>query len=328
MTSPIQNQIENQMQILIADDETVIRRLIGKYLQDEGYPMLTAKNGREAWEIYQQERPALIITDWEMPQMNGIELCNKIRKLNEGSPLQPFILMLTSRSTKEDLALAFYEAKANEFIGKPVERIELLARFRAGAENMALRMALETERHLNEQMSLTDSLTGLLNRRALMKTLLVDEDRSRRGNSPMGVVIADVDRFKNINDEFGHTTGDKVLKVVAQSMEASVRTGDHVGRWGGEEFLLVLPNTDIIQAAEIAERCRATLVQQQIEAEDGRMVRVSASFGVASAHGVQRPEVMDLVGQADTALYWAKDSGRNRVKIYVASADPKRRKTA
>jgi diguanylate cyclase (GGDEF)-like protein len=328
MTSIQPTEVEDQMQILIADDETVIRRLICKYLQDEGYPILQAKNGRVAWEIYQQERPSLIITDWEMPHMNGIELCNKIRQMNEGSPLQPFILMLTSRSTAEDLAVGFYEAKANEFIRKPVERIELLARFRAGAENMALRVALEAERSRNEQMSLTDSLTGLLNRRALMKTLLVDEDRSRRAHSPMAVILADIDRFKKINDEFGHTTGDKVLQFVAQSMQASVRTGDHVGRWGGEEFLFILPNTDIIQAAEVAERCRTSLVQQQIEAEDGRMVRVSASFGVASADGVHRPPIMDLVGNADTALYWAKDAGRNRVKIYVASADPKQRKMA
>jgi len=315
------------MRILIADDDPVIRRLIQRVLRDEGYPMLIAKEGNEAWRIYQEERPDLVITDWEMPGMNGIELCKKIRKANEESPLQPFILMLTSRSSTEDLAVGFFEALSNEFIGKPFQRVELLARFRAGAKNMALQLELEEQRRINENLAMTDSLTGLVNRRALMQTLRVDEDRCRRGRQPLGIVMTDIDKFKTINDEFGHNTGDQVLKIVSDCLRACVRFGDHVGRWGGEEFLMVLPNTDIIQAAEIAERCRALLAAQEIRSEDGRLVKISSSFGVASADGIDRPDVMELVNEADKALYWAKEAGRNRVKIYVASADPERRPT-
>ena len=177
-----------------------------------------------------------------------------------------------------------------------------------------------------EQQALTDALTGLNNRRALLELLRVDEDRALRGRQPLSVILTDVDRFKAVNDDFGHNTGDQVLKVVSDALRAGVRSGDHVGRWGGEEFLMLLPNTDLIQAAEVAERCRALLTRQQVQAEDGRMLRVSASFGVASADGVARPDVMELVSQADRALYWAKEAGRNRVKIYVASADPERRR--
>lgn len=319
---------DTPMRILIADDDAVIRTLIQRVLQKEGYPMLIAKDGTEAWRIYQEERPELVITDWEMPGLNGIELCKKIRKANEESPLQPFILMLTSRNTKKDLAKGFFEALANEFIAKPFNKIELLARFRAGAKSMALQIELEKQRKINETLAMTDSLTGLVNRRALMQTLRVDEDRSRRSRQPLGVVMTDVDKFKTINDEFGHNTGDQVLKVVSDCLRACIRSGDHVGRWGGEEFLLVLPNTDIIQAAEIAERCRALLAQQEIRAEDGRLLKISSSFGVASADGVDRPDVMELVNEADKALYWAKEAGRNRVKIYVASADPERKPSA
>jgi diguanylate cyclase (GGDEF)-like protein len=236
--------------------------------------------------------------------------------------------MLTSRSSTEDQTAGFFEARSNEFIGKPFQEIELLARFRAGAESMALHLELEKQRKINEKLALTDSLTELVNRRALMQTLRVDEDRCRRSRTPLGIVMADVDKFKSINDEYGHNTGDKILKVVAKCMQACVRSGDHVGRWGGEEFLMVLPNTDIIQAAEIAERCRASLAAQEIVAEDGRPLRVSSSFGVSSADGLDRQDVMDLVNEADKALYWAKNAGRNRVKIYVASADPERRKSA
>lgn len=318
------------MRILLAEDDPVNRRKILKALEEElereGYPVHTAKNGMEAWELYQELRPELIITDWMMPGLNGIELCQRIRAANARETVQPYILMLTARAEAEDLRTGFHVGRANEFISKPFDPIELIARFRVGAENQRLARQLERERRINEEQALTDHLTGLGNRHQLMRLLRADEGRALRSRVPMSVVIADVDRFKTINDEYGHATGDRVLERVAESLQACVRSGDHVGRWGGEEFLLILPDTDLIHAAEVAERCRATLTRQQIESEDGRLLRVSSSFGVASADGVDRPDVMELVHQADKALYWAKEAGRNRVKIYVASADPERRR--
>ncbi len=302
------------MKILIADDESTIRKVLAKTLAKEDYEILTAADGEEAWKIYDQERPELIITDWLMPGIDGVELCKRIRGVNREG-LQPFILMLTSRDSNKDLEVGFNEAEADDFLSKPWHRVELQARVRVGARTMEMAQKLE-------RMALTDTLTGLYNRRALGDLLRIDEDRAMRAQMPLGICLVDVDHFKLVNDDYGHHVGDQVLRMVAETLKGCVRAGDHVGRWGGEEFLMILPKADIIQAAEVAERCRATLAEQRVRTDDGHVVGVTASFGVASADGASRPEVMDLVDQSDKALYWAKDSGRNRVKIYVESADP------
>lgn len=313
------------MRILVAEDDVITRKLILKTLSELDQQVLVAENGTEAWEIYQRERPEMIVTDWLMPGMDGIELVRRICEFNQDSTLKPYILMLTAKAETADLKAGFDQG-ASEFISKPFQPIELVARLKVGISNQKLARELEQARRLSEQQALTDALTGLNNRRALLELLRVDEDRALRGRQPLSVILTDVDRFKSVNDDFGHNTGDRVLKVVSDALRAGVRSGDHVGRWGGEEFLILLPNTDLIQAAEVAERCRTLLTRQQVQSEDGRTMRVSASFGVASADGVHRPDVMELVSQADKALYWAKEAGRNRVKIYVAAADPERRR--
>jgi len=316
-----------KLSILIAEDDPVNRRLIEKVLDREGYPLFIAKDGAAAWALYQEHRPPLVVTDWLMPEMDGLEFCRRIREFNKAEAFQPYVLLLTAKSETADLAEGFRNG-ASDFISKPFNEIELIARLRVGEETQQLALELQKQKQLHEQRALTDSLTGLKNRRALMDLLRSDEDRAMRGRRPMAVVITDVDKFKAVNDTYGHNTGDEILKVVSHTLEACVRSGDHVGRWGGEEFLLVLPDTDLIQAAEIAERCRAVLAAQQVDDENGQRIPVSASFGVASADGVLRPDVMELVSQADKALYWAKEAGRNRVKIYVASADPEHRRSA
>lgn len=318
----------NGMRILVAEDDPVFRKLIARVLADEPVAIEFARDGDEAWQLYQRDRHELIITDWQMPGMDGIALCKNIRASIGEHEVQPFILMLTARKETDDLAKGFYEGKASDFLTKPFHPIELLARLQVGKDNQEMARRLEIAMRRNREMALTDALTGLQNRRSLLDLLRVDEDRALRGRQPLSVILADVDRFKSINDEYGHNTGDMVLRRVSDALRAGVRAGDHVGRWGGEEFLVLLPNTDLIQAAEVAERCRALLTRQEISSEDGRALRVSSSFGVASADGVQRPDVMELVNQADKALYWAKEAGRNRVKIYVPSADPDVRKTA
>jgi diguanylate cyclase (GGDEF)-like protein len=315
------------MKILVAEDDPITRKLILRSLQDQPQQLLSAADGSQAWEIYQRERPELIITDWLMPGLDGLELLGRIRASNKDRSIQPYILMLTAKAETDDLKAGFEEG-ASDFITKPFQPIELTARLRVGIQNQTLARELEQARRESEHLALTDPLTGLMNRRALLDNLRTDEDRALRGRQPLSVILADVDRFKSVNDDFGHNTGDRALQVVSDALRAGMRTGDHVGRWGGEEFLILLPNTDLIQAAEVAERCRTMLTRQQVRCDDGQMMRVSSSFGVASADGVQRPDVMDLVNQADKALYWAKEAGRNRVKIYVASADPDYRQTA
>lgn len=308
------------MRILVAEDDPITRKLILKTLSELDQQVLEATDGAQAWEIYQRERPEIIITDWLMPGMDGLELVGRICENNEGRTLKPYVLMLTAKNETADLKAGFDQG-ASEFISKPFQSIELIARLRVGISNQKLARELEQARRFSEQQALTDSLTGLNNRRALLELLRVDEDRALRGRQPLSVILTDVDRFKAVNDDFGHNTGDRCLKVISDALRAGVRSGDHVGRWGGEEFLIALPGADIIQCAEVADRCRNLLASQRVRLDQGMALRLTASFGATSAEGADRPDLFQLIEQADRALYWAKEAGRDRVKIYVGSVD-------
>ncbi|MDP6850178.1 MAG: diguanylate cyclase [Planctomycetota bacterium] len=315
------------MNILIAEDDSVTCRMLQRTLESWGHNVFSAEDGDTAWALYQQELPNLVITDWVMPGIDGLELCRRIRAANLHSANPVYFILLTARNSVQSLAAGF-AAGADDYIAKPFDNAELRARVHAGMRIIALQQELISAREEMERLSLTDTLTGLLNRRALTEALRRDEDRMRRENRPIGVVLTDVDNFKNFNDRYGHETGDHVLELVSNCMKASVRTGDYVGRWGGEEFLLVLPGADIIQSAEVAERCRVMLESQRITTPSGEVLQITSSFGAASTEGANRTDVMALVQQADKAMYWAKDAGRNRVKIYVSSADPANRKAS
>ena len=304
------------MNILIAEDDPVNRRLLRKTLQNWGHHVVEARDGLQAWTAFQQGGFRMVITDWMMPGLSGPELCRRIRLNETRDDIQSYIILLTARGSIQDLAAGF-EAGVDDFISKPFEPDELRARLNAGKRIVGLQEELVAARHKMEQLALTDGLTGLLNRRALMDALRRDEDRMRRAQEPIAVVMTDVDHFKRFNDRYGHQTGDQVLCLVADCLQASVRTGDQVGRWGGEEFLLILPGADVLQASEVAERCRELIANQVLEDPEHGEIRVSSSFGVASTEGADREDIMSLVQQADQALYWAKEAGRNCVKIYT-----------
>jgi len=309
------------MNILIAEDNAVTCRLLTRALESWGHTVFAAGDGTQAWNIYQQQSISLVLSDWMMPGIDGLELCRRIRASNLHSSNPSYIILLTAQDSVESLAAGF-AAGADDYIAKPFDNAELQARVHAGMRIIALQKELIDAREQVEHMALTDSLTNIFNRRALVDALRRDEDRMRRDNRSIGIVLADVDRFKQVNDTWGHESGDRILELVAKCMQASVRTGDYVGRWGGEEFLLVLPGADIIQSAEVAERCRTLIEAQTIGLENGASLSVTSSFGVAATEGVNRCDIMDLVQQADKAMYWAKDAGRNRVKIHVGSAGP------
>lgn len=313
------------MNILIAEDDAASRRLLQKTLENWGHTVHPTANGEEAWKLYQQNRARLVITDWGMPELDGPSLCRRIAETQKGSHDPAYVIMLTSRDSTQDLAEGL-GAGANDFIAKPFHREELLARLRNGERILALQEQLIAAREQMRRLAMTDPLTQMLNRRALLDTLRRDEDRMRRERRPLGVVMVDIDHFKSVNDRYGHTAGDVVLQLVGRSLEACVRGGDYVGRWGGEEFLVVLPGADPIQCAEVAERCRSSIAAQKAQLEGGAAAQVTASFGSASTEGSDRSELMTLIEHADKALYWAKESGRNRVKIYVPSADPAARR--
>jgi len=308
------------MKILIADDESVPRRVLEKQLTNWGHEVMVAKDGREALQLFQQHDHKMIITDWMMPFLDGPQLCMEIRKLETDSDSPSFIILLTGKTSSEDLARGLASG-ANDFISKPFQQLELEARMRNGERILSLQAQLSRQKEEALQLARTDSLTQLMNRRAMLDIMRLDEDRMRRERRPLGVVMIDLDHFKAVNDNHGHAIGDMVLKAASECFSQTIRGGDYVGRWGGEEFLIALPGADIIQCAEVAERCRNRLAALRFSLDDGTILSVSASFGTASAEGASRAELLDLVNQADKALYWAKDAGRNRVKIYVASAD-------
>ncbi|MBC8371885.1 MAG: diguanylate cyclase [Planctomycetes bacterium] len=311
------------MRILIADDDPVSTRVLAHTLELWQHKVTTTANGRDALEAYRSETFDVVITDWMMPIMSGPELCAAIREEEKSGERSSFIILLTSRGSREDLALAL-KAGANDFATKPFAPLVLQARLANAARIVELQMELHRKKKEADHLACTDYLTDLRNRRAMWRNLEMDHERMQREQRPLAALVIDIDFFKKVNDEHGHEAGDKVLQAVANCLQNSVRGGDYVGRWGGEEFLAVLPGADIIQSAEVAERCRHHLESLRIKTNDGAIIRVSASIGVAALDGAEREDCNALIDQADQALYWAKDAGRNRVKIYVPGVGPRR----
>ncbi|MGB0685597.1 MAG: GGDEF domain-containing response regulator [Planctomycetota bacterium] len=308
------------MRILIAEDQLDTRRVLTKALERDGHEVLVACDGEEAWQLYQQHSIKAIITDWKMPRLDGPGLCARIRADQDDRDDPAYIILLTSVERSEDLAHAIEEG-ANDFMRKPFDRFELKARLRNAERMLTLQKELQRKREDAQRLAMTDALTGLRNRRAMLDALHLDEDRTRRERQHLGLVMVDLDHFKAVNDSYGHAAGDQVLHQAAQVLQACVRGGDYVGRWGGEEFLIALPGADIIQCAEVADRCRKLLASQRVRLDQGMALRLTASFGATSAEGADRPDLFQLIEQADRALYWAKEAGRDRVKIYVGSVD-------
>ncbi len=307
------------MRILIVDDDAITRRILETMLKIHGYEPLTATNGQQAWELLQQDFVPLILTDWLMPSMDGIELIRRIRAAN--FPSYNYIVLITSLSTQSDIVHGL-EAGADDFLTKPFHEGELLARL-----NIARRI-LELERNLREtrdqlyHQATHDSLTGLLNRMAIIDRATMELERSRRAHQPLSLALLDIDHFKRINDTFGHLVGNEVLIAVGQIVKGLVRPYDSVGRWGGEELLLVLPDTDSATAIQIAERIRYALSQHIFNLPSGMRLRLTVSVGVSCTDLYQSSYLLldTLFQHADEALYTAKRSGRDQVGLFRAAA--------
>jgi len=298
------------VRILIAEDDPVSRRLLEVTLHKWGYEVIACPDGMAAWQILQRpDTPSLAILDWMMPGMDGLQVCREVRQ--QAAEPYIYVLLLTAKSQKTDI-IAGLEAGADDYLTKPFDANELRMRLRAGRRILDLQAELILVREALRDQATHDSLTNLWNRATIYEILQRELDHIRRTNTTVSVILVDIDYFKRINDTYGHLIGDAVLRETAHCMQAVLRPYDNIGRYGGEEFLLVLPECDTAGAMTLAERLRTTIATKALTLAEG-MTPLTVSLGVATSSLARETE--SLISAADAALYRAKNSGRNRVEL-------------
>ena len=309
---------KDKLRVLVAEDDRVSRAILKLNLEKWGYEVVVCTDGRQAWdELQKPEAPRMAILDWMMPGMDGIQVCRAVRERT----LEPYvyILLLTAKSLKEDL-LTGLDAGADDYLTKPVDTQELELRLRAGRRILDLQAELIAAREGLHIQATQDSLTGVWNRRAVLETLQSEVVRAVRQHVPLGVILADLDHFKSINDTHGHAAGDSVLREAASRMVAALRPYDRLGRYGGEEFLIVAPGCGPDEVISVGERLRLALLEEPVRTRSG-IIEISASFGVISSAHLNHVDAEDLIQAADEALYQAKASGRNCVQVVSRAAE-------
>jgi len=299
------------MKILIAEDDKVSRRILEKNIKKWGYDVISANNGQEAWNILQKDEIRLVLLDWLMPGIDGIELCRRIRQIGKGkSSKYTYIILLTSKDGQEDIIKGL-ESGADDYLTKPANYLELKIRVQNG------RRIIELE-DSRLKMASFDSLTNLWNRGKIFEFFEEELERSSRDNRSLGAIIIDVDNFKKINDTHGHCAGDTVLCEVASRLRNSIRRYDKIGRFGGDEMLVILPNCSKENVQNIAERLRQVVCSDKIKITSG-LLRVSISLGGASSGDLPLSSWKNLIQISDSALYLAKKKGRNLTVIHKDS---------
>jgi len=292
------------MRILIADDDATTLLLLERTVVEWGYEVIAVRDGNAAWDVLRSaDSPPLALLDWMMPALSGIELCRKVRQESEA----PFIylVLLTGKAKTQDVVEGM-ESGADDYLSKPFDRQELKVRLRAGQRIVELHETLRIQATL-------DALTGLWNRRMILKILCRECTRAAREGTALGVMIADLDQFKRINDRLGHHGGDAVLLEASRRMSSVLRLYDAIGRYGGEEFLIVLPGCDQTGTETAAQRMRQVVQETEVATPAGT-VPITVSLGAVIG---QEPtlDADELIRIADAALYRAKRGGRNRVEM-------------
>jgi diguanylate cyclase (GGDEF)-like protein len=283
--------------------EVTLRRL--------GHEVSAVSDGAQALDkLSGDDAPRLAILDWVMPGLDGLEVCRQLRKRTDR---YQYLILLTARSEREDMVTAL-EADIDDVLTKPFDAAELKARLRSGVRVLELQEGLLRKQEELRHLATRDHLTGILNRRTIVECAEVELKRGLRGLhelSPLSIMIADLDRFKNINDTYGHATGDAVLVAAAECMRSVLRAHDVIGRYGGEEFLVVLPGCDVEAAAAVGKRLLTAVSDLRIPVAD-ILLGVTISVGVATTRS-GRESAAELIAAADRALYQAKAAGRNRL---------------
>jgi len=304
------------MKILIADDESVSRRMLQGLLTNWGYEVVSVEDGKAAWELLNvPDAPRIALLDWMMPGRNGVDVCRAMRA-HRPEPYT-YILLLTVKDAKESVVEGL-ESGADDYLTKPFHPQELKARLRVGLRLLNLEDTLVQAREAMRFKATHDALTGVWNRGTILETLDREITRSWREGASLGVVIGDLDHFKSVNDTCGHLAGDNVLQEATRRMQASVRSYDAVGRYGGEEFLILLPGCGVAETAEKAEQLRAAINQKAMETLSVPL-RITMSLGAVATASWPEDNANQVLQMADAALYRAKEEGRNRVVMAGAA---------
>jgi len=296
------------MKVLIAEDDLTSRIILDSVLKKWGFTPVLTCDGKEAWDVMQsKDAPRLAILDWQMPEMNGIEVCQRIREIDTSDP--PYLIVLTSKDEKKDIVKGL-EAGANDFISKPYDNDELRARINVGKRMVQLQSELSEAYRALQHEAMHDPLTNIYNRRAIMELLDKEIAREKREKTGLCVGLCDLDYFKRVNDTYGHQVGDEVLIAFTRFVMDKLRVNDHVGRIGGEEFLIVASGSKGLKQDTMFERICRHVRNSKISTEKGN-ISITVCIGVARYTGVETSDT--LLAAADTALYHAKKTGRDRV---------------
>lgn len=299
------------LQVLVVDDSPVYRKLVEHALEGGPYSPLFAKSGREALELFARYLPAIVITDWMMPDFSGLDLCQRLRAdVHRG---YTYIILLTSIAEKDNVVKGL-AAGADDYLTKPFDPGELLARIGVGRRIIDLHRQIDAKNRLLEELAHCDSLTGLPNRRAIEDWAARQLRGAARHGFPYWIVLADLDSFKSVNDTLGHEAGDALLKKFAEILKTVVRASDICGRLGGDEFLLVITHVESESIYKTVERFREKLAMEKFQVAE-QQLSITASFGIAGFHGKEILDFNTLVRRADKALYAAKRAGRNLVRV-------------
>jgi two-component system cell cycle response regulator len=303
---------EGPARVLVAEDDPVARRVVVSFLGKWGYEVVAVGDGAEAWQILgTNDAPRLALLDWMLPGLEGVDVCRKVRE-NAARPYV-YILLLTAVSQKQDLLTAL-DAGADDYLVKPFDAAELRARLHVGRRILAAQDELIAAREALRYQATHDPLTGLWNHGEVLNILDRELDRAFRSRQAVAVLMADIDHFKEVNDRYGHLMGDEVLREVGRRVLSCVRPYDAVGRYGGEEFIIVVPAIDAGPADALARRIGLRLSERSFDTPGGA-IPITASLGVAVSSPDEAPASAALVRAADLALYRAKRAGRNRTEM-------------
>jgi two-component system, cell cycle response regulator len=296
------------MKIFLAEDDRTSRSILTAILKKWGYDPVVSADGAAAWDILKRnDAPKLVLLDWNMPEMDGLEVCRLIRKGESHNPA--YVIILTGKGEKSDIVQGL-DAGANDYICKPYDNNELMARIRVGRRMVELQTALVEARDTMEHQALHDALTGIFNRRAVLESLGREISRVRREGGTVRVGMLDIDFFKKINDTYGHQVGDEVLIGFVRTVQRSLREYDVTGRYGGEEFLVIVPAPKEGPVESVFERVRSQVADTALETSAGP-ISITVSIGTVAGSGAST--IDEMLRMADLALYRAKAEGRNRV---------------